>query len=268
MQRSPAHRPVQIGSVSYLNAKPLIYGLEKDPGVHLSLEIPAKLIDGLRDGRFDVALLPIIDYQRLPNLKLLTAGGIGSDGTTYTVRIFSRVPIEQIESLACDVESHTSVALARIILAESFGIQPEFVDRKHSMHDLSRVSAMLLIGDKVVREKPEGYPYQLDLGEAWKNLTGLPFVFAAWIARGDVQLGDLPGKLVKAREEGLAHASEIVERFATQHGWPPDLAMKYLTEYLQYSIGPRELAAIEKFFSYAAKRGIIPSPARSIVTTE
>ena len=98
------------------------------PAIDLQLDVPSRLLGGLEDGRFDVALLPVIDYQRLPGLRVLTAGGIGCDGPTLTVRLFSRAPIDQTRLLACDTDSHTSVALARVILAERFGLQPEFVD--------------------------------------------------------------------------------------------------------------------------------------------
>src|SRR5690349_8972329 len=98
--RIPKRRtPVRVGSVSFLNAKPLIYGLEHVAEIDLGLAVPSRLLDGLREGRFDVALLPVIDYQRMPGLRLLTAGGICCDGPTLTVRIFSPVPIERIESL-------------------------------------------------------------------------------------------------------------------------------------------------------------------------
>src|SRR2546423_1541037 len=104
-------KTLRIGSVSFLNAKPLIYGLEEAPDLDLKLEVPSRLLAGLRDGRFDIALLPVIDYQHLENLCLVPSGGIGCDGSTLTVRIFSKKPIEQIQTLACDTDSHTSVAL-------------------------------------------------------------------------------------------------------------------------------------------------------------
>src|SRR3954462_13342611 len=101
----PLARPSQrdtlrIGSVSFLNAKPLIYGLERAADLELGLDVPSRLLDDLRAGRFDVALLPVIDYQRMPGLKLLTCGGIGCDGPTLTVRVFSDVPVGQIRTLA------------------------------------------------------------------------------------------------------------------------------------------------------------------------
>src|SRR6185295_11507886 len=148
VQNHPRHLSQQatlrIASVSYLNATPLIYGLDQEPDRELLLDVPAKLIDVLRDGRADVALLPVIDYQRLDNLCIVPAGGIGCDGETLTVRIFSKTPIERITTLACDTDSHISVALARLVLAEHFKIAPEFVDLGRAPGDAAR----LLIGDK------------------------------------------------------------------------------------------------------------------------
>src|SRR3954469_25593807 len=125
---SRSTRVLRVASVSYFNAKPLIYGLDEQRDVQLLLDVPSRLIEHLRDGRADVALLPVIDYQRMDGLRVVPSGAIGCDGPTLTVRIFSRVPIDRITSLACDTESHTSVALAKILLAERWGLRPAFVD--------------------------------------------------------------------------------------------------------------------------------------------
>ena len=258
---------LRVGSVSFLNAKPLIYGLERDPGVDLSLEVPSRLLEGMRTKRYDVALLPVIDYQRMEGLRLLTAGGIGCDGPTLTVRIFSRVPIGDVRTLACDTDSHTSVALARVVLAEAYGVTPEFVPLSRNPHT-EWSTARLLIGDKVVSEEPAGFPHQLDLGEAWKRLTGLPFVFAAWMARGDVELYDLPSRLERVKREGLRNAGRIAGREAPPRGWPVDVALRYLTEYLRFDVGGDQLAAIERFHSLAYRHGVIPEPPRPLVCIE
>jgi chorismate dehydratase len=173
-----------------------------------------------------------------------------------TVRIFSPVPIEQIATLACDTDSHTSVALARILLAERFGIRPEFVPLSLAQNDSP--IARLLIGDKVICQEPAGLSHQLDLGEAWKQQTGLPFVFAAWMARDGVELGDLPVRLELAKYDGCAHTDAIIARHATPLGWPVDIAREYLTERLQYSIGPAHLTAIRLFHQLAFEYGLIP----------
>src|SRR5687768_2570391 len=239
--RGASHPVINVGSVSFLNAKPLIYGLENEQGVRLTLDVPAKLLAGLADHRFDVALLPVIDYQRMPGLRLLTSGGIGCDGATLTVRIFSPVPVEQIRTLACDTDSHTSVALARVVLSRLYGIKPQFIDLAAGAR--REDTALLLIGDKVVCEEPQGLPHQLDLGEAWKRLTGLPFVFAAWIAREGVDPGDLPARLELAKRDGLAHLDEIVARYAVPRGWPADVARRYLTEHLKFDVGAEQVRA-------------------------
>jgi chorismate dehydratase len=249
-------RTLQIGSVSFLNARPLIWGLEEVEGLQLNLDVPSRLLDGMLAGRFHVALLPVIDYQRMPGLRLLTSGGIGSDGPTLTVRIFSPVPIEQITTLACDTDSHTSVALARIILGEAYGIRPEFIPLNQNAPDDG--IARLLIGDKVVCEEPAGMLHQLDLGEAWKRQTGMPFVFAAWMARGDVALGDLPRQLQNAKELGRAHVEQIIERYAIPRGWPAGIAREYLTDRLQYDIDARHLDAIRLFHRLAFTYGLVP----------
>src|SRR5271163_3731305 len=102
---------LRVGSVSFLNARPLIYGLDEAEDVDLSLAVPSDLLDGLRSRVYDVALLPVIDYQRLPGLRLMDAGGIGSDGPTLTVRLFSPVPLREVKVVAVDTDSHTSVVL-------------------------------------------------------------------------------------------------------------------------------------------------------------
>ena len=247
----------RIASVSFLNARPLIEGLDRDPRVRLTLDVPSRLLESLRDDRADVALLPVIDYQRLAGLTIIPAGGIGSDGATLTVRIFSRVPIDQVRSLACDPDSHTSVALARIILARRHDLRPEFTDLSRASDDPTQ--ARLLIGDKVVCDEPRGFPHQLDLGDEWKSLTGLPFVFATWTARTSTpDLATLARILDDARERGLATVGDIVRDHAEPRGWPSALARDYLTRHLQFHVGERELDAIRTFHQLAAAEQIIP----------
>jgi chorismate dehydratase len=269
----PESKPFRVASVSYLNAKPLICGLENEPRVRLSLAVPSKLLDSLRDGSADVALLPVIDYQRLPGLTIIPAGGIGSDGATLTVRIFSRVPIEEIRSLGCDTDSHTSVALARIILSKRYNLRPEFgvlpPDGRNASGDRRSApgtiqsgadEARLLIGDKVVCAEPPGFPYQLDLGAEWKALTGLPFVFATWMARSDLpDPGALYGILEEAKTRGLNAIDQIIESHARPQGWPVDIARRYLTRHLKFHVGQRELEAIGVFHDLAHEQGLIQS---------
>jgi len=257
----PPAAPLRVASVSYYNAKPLVHDLVDDPRVRLLYRVPAKLLDTLRDGEADVALLPVIDYQRMPGLRVIPAGGIGCDGPTLTVRIFSHVPVKRIASLACDGDSHTSVALARVLLGESYGIRPPLLP----LEERTTADAVLLIGDKVVCDEPRGYEHQLDLGAAWKKLTGLPFLFAVWTARAGVGLGDLPSRLAEAKRRGLADPDVLVARYAVPRGWPPKIARQYVTDYLQYDVGLRQLEAVRLFHEHAAHYGLIDAPPRPLV---
>jgi chorismate dehydratase len=255
-------KQLHLASVSFVNARPLIEGLDGRPEVRLSFDVPARLLAGLLDARFDVALLPVIDYQRAQGLRIIPSGGIGCDGPTLTVRIFSTRPIETIRTLACDRDSHTSVALARIILAERYGIRPELIE--WTAGEPVSADARLLIGDKVVCNEPAGFEHQLDLGEAWKRHTGRPFVFAVWMARPEVELGNIPALLIDARQRGMTRIDEIVHRHAVPRGWPADIARRYFTEYLRFEIGQPQLDAIRLFHQKAAEHGIIPAPPQTL----
>jgi chorismate dehydratase len=199
----------------------------------------------------------------MEGLRVVPAGGIGCDGPTLTVRVFSHVPPAQITAVACDPDSHTSVALARIIFEKLFHRRPEFVDLSAASD--REGEARLLIGDKVVCEEPAGFEHQLDLGGAWKELTGLPFVFAVWAARADVNLGDLSARLESAKRQGLANLPELIRKYAVPRGWPPGLALQYLSVYLKYDIGERQLEAIRLFHQLAAEAGIVDSPPRELL---
>jgi chorismate dehydratase len=149
--------------------------------------------------------------------------------------------------------------LARIVLAHRHNVRPEFCD-------LSRASdapdeARLLIGDKVVTAEPKAFRFQLDLGEEWKAMTGLPFVFATWMAGRGVDLTPLHACLLRAKQRGLANIDAIVARHAVPLGWPEDLARQYLTKNLRFDVGPREIQAIEQFHALAAREGLIAPPA-------
>jgi len=255
---------LRIGAVSFLNAKPLIFGLERDRDVDLNLAVPSALLDGLRTAAFDVALLPVIDYQLMPGLRLLTSGGIGCDGPTLTVRIFSPKPIEQTSMVACDTDSHTSVALARILFAELFDTRPQFIDLDERSGKIPSHAARLLIGDKVICDEPAGLEHQMDLGEAWKKLTGLPFVFACWTARPDVNLGDLPSRLRQAKLGGLANVESIIAAHAVPRGWPAATARRYLLENLKFDIEPIHLDAIRLFHRLAHVHGVLERPPREL----
>ena len=257
-----ATRVMQIGCVAYLNSKPLIEGLEglADPVVRL--EVPSALLDGLEKGEVDIALCPVIDYFRsTQSLVIVPVGCIASDGPTHTVRLFSRTPVESIRQVHADTDSHTSVALLRVALNRLHGIDPAIVPfdaRQEISVESESPEAMLLIGDKVVNNAPsaETYPYELDLGEAWKGLTGLPFVFAVWMAKRQTDLGDLPAQLDELREKNAKQINAIADRHAPLHGWDNEQARAYLGKILSYRVGDEHLQAIARFAEYATELGL------------
>lgn len=259
---------VRIGAVRFLNTLPLIDGLEKLRDVALSCTVPSLLVDQLVDGEADIALCSSIDYQRSPTpLALIPAGVLGCAGPTLTVRLYSAQPIEQVAEVYCDTDSHTSVALMQILLAEHFGIQPQCNDyeaREHVAHNrpMQWPDAMLLIGDKVVTDSPPAvrYPHQLDLGELWHESTGLPFVFAAWMVRRDADEAHI-GPAAAALDRQLRHnrmrMDQIVTRWAGARNWPIDLAGEYLKQRLRFDFDDRALAGLELFYDKAHQHGLI-----------
>ena len=261
----PATR--RIGCVSYLNAKPLIDGLDTRPGNDVRFDVPSRLLADLQSGVVDIALCPVIDFFASDTpLEIVPAGGIGCDGPTLTVRIFSRTPIADITAVHADADSHTSVALMRVLLSERYGLKPALIDydaREHVAGNrlAERPAAMLLIGDKVITSAPPAseYPFSIDLGEEWRALTGLPFVFAVWMCRDGAPLGDTAAELARARVANASRIGAIVERYAAAHGWPADVATTYLGKLLRFGVGAREIEAIERFGALALKAGAIPA---------
>ena len=254
-----------IGCVSYLNAKPLIDGLEDQADPSVRFDVPSRLLDGLEADETDIALCPVIDYYRsqVP-LEVVPVGGISSIGETLTVRLYSRIPIDRIRRVHVDRDSHTSVVLLRVLLDQMHSLRPELVEydacRDAAEHDVDSLpESMLLIGDKVIAAAPaaESYPHELDLGQGWYSLTGLPFVFAVWMARRGADLGDLPAVLDDRREQNLARIDAIADRHGPRHNWPRDLARRYLSRILSYTIGPTELEAIDRFAAAAHGLGLI-----------
>ena len=245
----------RLGCVSYLNAKPMVWGLDQAPAIEMKYGVPAGLLGLLQADGCDVALLPAIDYQRDRDLVMVPASCIGADGPVQTVRLFSRVPVNQVTRLYADVESHTSVALCRVVLRGVYGIDPEFVQDQSA-----DVQARLLIGDKVVCQVPVGHSYQLDLADEWKRWTGLPFVFAVWMAKRGTRLGELPQMLMRAMEQGLLHVDEIVAADAVPRGWPAAVAQEYLTRLLKYSLdlsdNSPQRRALDRFYRLAFELGV------------
>ncbi len=265
--------PFRIGYVKYLNTLPLVEGLDALADVELVAAVPSKLGPMLAAGEVDVALASVIDAARSTTpLVLMPCGMIGCDGPTLTVRLFSAVPPEKITTVHADTDSHTSVALLAVILAGRYGVRPKFVDfdaRERIASGGAKApewpESLLLIGDKVATDSPPAvrYPHQLDLGEEWKALTGLPFVYAAWTCReadaGTPRLRSISDLLDRQRRRNLMRLDWIIERFASARRWPADLARHYVGTLLRYEVGPREREAVARFHAEADALGLLPA---------
>lgn len=250
---------IKIATVSYLNARPLIDGLELHGGIELLRRVPSGLISTLEAGDSTVALCPIIDFQRSPRpLEIVPTGAIGCNGPALTVKLFSRRPIDELSEIAVDGDSHTSVALLSVIMNRLHHRRPAMRPLRRNPGSANH-DAVLLIGDKVITDTPDSrsFPHQLDLGQAWKELTGRPFVFAVWMTCSGSDLGGAPQVLERVRRENQHRTAEIAARHATPSGWPEDLAVRYLSRCLCYDFGPNEIAAVEEFWRLCQECGII-----------
>jgi len=249
-----------VGAVSFLNTKPLIDGLDDQTGITLKLAVPAELPALLEADQADAVLVPAVDFGRnRPDWRIVSDGCIASDGQTMTVRIFSRVPPDRVTALHVDGDSHTSVVLAQVLWRRLYerALPVQRIDARRE--PLDRCQAVLLIGDKVVSGPTRQFGFEVDLGGAWKQLTGLPFVFAVWAGKRHSDLGQLPELLDAARDRGVARAAELARIYGPANGWPVELAARYLTQYLSFALTPRYHKGLELFLEMAEQMGLLPA---------
>lgn len=258
---------LHLGVVSYLNSKPLIEGLSQRPDIRLTFQAPARLASRLEDGEFDAALIPVVDVLRgAGRLSIVSDACIGCDGETMTVRVFSQTSPHRLRVLHVDNDSHTSVALARILWREIYGIDLELRPLEALGTPLDTLEAVLLIGDKVVDPRRSGFAYEVDLGGAWRQHTGLPFVFAAWAATEARRDADF-SLLGEARDRGVARAAEIAAEQGPALGWPVSLAERYLCRRLTYRMDGRYAQGVERFAQLGAELGLWPAYPGPLVET-
>ncbi|HOW18989.1 MAG TPA: menaquinone biosynthesis protein, partial [Phycisphaerae bacterium] len=257
---------VHLGVVSFLNTKPLIEGLADEPGIRLHPAVPSRLAAMLRAGETDAALVPVVDYARAaPAWQILSDACIASDGETLTVRVFSRVPPRDVRCLHVDGDSHTSVVLARLIWSRWFG-RPIRVQPLREADLPGGCEAVLLIGDKVIARHPQGFAHDLDLGATWKEWTGLPFVFAVWVARSGEDRSGLARSLSAARDRGVAGAQRLAREHGPARGWPVEVAEAYLTRHMRYVLTPEALRGMRQFIAMARETGLLADAGDRVTT--
>jgi chorismate dehydratase len=259
--------PVRLGAVGYLNARPLVYGLDVSPRFEVRFDVPSRCAALLHDHTIDVGLIPSIEYLRAPagvEYDIVPDLAIASRGEVASVALYTTRPIADVRSIALDTSSRTSAALVRVLCARLFHIEPEF--HPHGP-DLSAMllnsDAALLIGDNALLVDPQhagaaGEPVEkIDLGDAWTRLTGLPFVWAFWAGRpGRLSPADISA-LTAARDAGVERPDEIARDYFPNSRAYQRIGSHYLRDNIKYYLGSDERRGLELFFEYSAGIGTV-----------
>jgi chorismate dehydratase len=252
---------VRIGAVSYLNTKPLIYGLrQRLAACQLRLDLPSRLADQLVDDQLDVALIPSVEFLRADRLFVVSDACIACRGPVRSVRLLFRTPPSQVKTLALDEGSRTSAVLSQVLLGRRFGLRPRLlplhIDAKI---DAVSADATLIIGDRAMKIEGEKYVDTWDLGEEWSRETGLPFVFAMWVARSERIPSACVDALELSRDEGLKNIESIIAAEAARHGLTVDDCRNYFLRQLYFYLGPQERAGLQLFHQYAMEMALLPT---------
>ncbi len=257
---------LRVAAVGYLNARPLYEGLDREPAssrVRLDCAVPSEVARRVAEDEADVALMPVAAAASIGDLRLARGSAIGARGAVRSVVIAAERPIETLDELAVDLSSRTSVVLARLVLrARNAGREPRLVGSAPSeaIAGIGGARGALVIGDPAL-EIEGRYPYTLDLGLAWWELTGLPFVFAAWCGRPGALSAEDERLLDSAKLVGLERRDALADAHAARTGLPAPSLRAYLRDAVRYDLGDDERRGLERFYDDAARAGLLP-PAR------
>lgn len=254
-------KTIRIGAVSYLNTKPLVYGLESlTPNAQIIYDLPSRLASQLAAGELDVALIPSVEFLRGADYTIVSDACIACRGPVMSVKLFSRVEPQSIQTLALDEGSRTSAALVQILLSERFGIRPKLCSLPigDGLTDVD-TDAVLLIGDRAMHAAATEFSTIWDLGDQWCRWTELPFVYAMWIAREDTDLDGIEFALDQARDRGVMNLEVIAREQACLVGLGYDECLVYLRDNLHFHLGTREVAGLDRFRGFAEQLGLIPN---------
>jgi len=264
-------RRVRLGSVNYLNARPLVAGLggASDPHFSVRFDPPSHCATLLEAGEIDLGLIPTIAYHDRPTDLVVPGVSIASEGPVASVAIFTTRPMREVQSIALDTSSRTSVALTRIMCRRRFGITPAFA---RQAPDLSAMllahDAALVIGDPAlfadlpsVEAAIDGAVEKIDLGALWSEMTGLPFGWGVWAGRPDAATPEAVQRLQATRDAGVATSDTHADAYvAHTPAWQP-LARTYLRHNIQFGLTARMLEGLATYFREAAAVGVVEAPA-------
>ena len=238
---------IKVGIVNYLNTKPLLYGIEHAPvkkDIELVEDYPSGVARLLTTGKIDIGLVPVSVIPLLPEYYIETGYCIGCDGPVASVCLFSEVPVEEVEEVLLDYQSRTSVALVKILMQEYWKASPRYNDTKNDFRSaIKGKTAGVIIGDRALEQRNVS-PFIYDLGEAWKNHTGLPFVFAAWVSNKK-----LPEDFIDAFNEANKYGIENIEQVVAENSFPVFDLHEYYTRYIQYHLDSSAKKGMKKFLS-------------------
>ena len=238
--------------MSYLNTKPLIYGFEKGimkEEVELLMDYPANIASMLLNDEIDIGLVPVAILPALKEYYLISDYCIACDGEVASVCLFSEVPFNEIKTILLDYQSKTSVALLKILLKEHWNIEPKLVDAQKGYElSISGTTAGLVIGDRALEQRNKS-KYCYDLGQAWKELTGLPFVFAVWVSNKPVDKQFIE-KFNMTNDLGITHIEEVIK---LSNFLSFDLKL-YYTKYIKYIIDNKKQNGLNEFLNRIEKQ--------------
>jgi chorismate dehydratase len=263
-------KPLRISAISYLNTAPLMWDFEHgDAGsaFDISYTVPSQCAANLAAGSADIGIIPAAAYATIPGLAILPGVAIASRRPVRSILLVSKVPLDQIRSVALDTSSLTSVALTKVLFAKWWGKGRTFAPMAPDIQKMMEAhDAGLVIGDPALKVDRSRY-LTYDLAEEWIRLTGKPFVFAFWAIR---QLAirdapaalDLAGVFQDSRDHGLqpSNLEQIAREWAPRLGLSESEIRTYLTENIYYDLDPACLEGLQLFYRYASECGALPAP--------
>jgi chorismate dehydratase len=237
---------IRVAAVSYLNTKPLLYGIERSDlitDIELIVDYPSLLARSLQDGNIDLALLPVAAMPGVSGAHIVSDYGIAAEGNVVSVALFSQVPVEEIKTVYLDYQSRTSVRLAQLLLEKYWKIQVEYKQATENYIDFIKgVNAGVIIGDRALQQLSD-FQYVYDLSAAWKAYTGLDFIFAAWVANKPLP-EDFITRFNNANAIGLNHLDEIV----AANPFPYYDLHTYYTQNIKFYLDSEKKKGLARFF--------------------
>lgn len=252
---------IRVSFIEFLNSVPLGWGFlhgRQQGAFQVLFDVPSECARHLATGEVDVGLIPVIEYQRIPGLRILPDIAVASRHEVKSVLFVSRTPLAEIRRVALDTSSRTSAVLLKILLHHYGKTEVEYLEHPPDPEAmLARCEAALLIGNPALRIDRTGL-YVFDLAREWHRLTGLPFVFAFWAVRPGIELGSQAEIFYASREEGLQSLDQIASLYSERLGLPEGEIRVYLKDHLDYRLDPPHRQGLLKFFELAESLGLIP----------